>query len=137
MTHFHGKNALGNVGAALPPLQVVVSDANQNPLNGVPVNFAIVRGGESISSRTAFSNAAGIAGTVLTLPPNRATVQVLATVGDLSVTFTATAVDAPALLQDSILDGVTFNSYAPLAPASIISISGQNLAQTTIFAPTW
>jgi len=135
MTIFSGNNALGNVGAALPPLQVVVSGANQNPLNGVPVNFAIVSGGGSISSRTAFTNAAGIAGTVLTLPPNRATVQVLATVADLSVTFTATAVDAPALLQDSIVDGVTFNSYAPLAPGSIILITGQNLAQTTVFAP--
>ena len=134
MTMLSGNNGLGGVGAALPPLQVLVSDANQNPLNGVPVDFAIVNGGGSLSSRTAFTNAAGIAGTVLTLPPNRGTVQVLATVGDLSVTFTVTAVDAPALLQDSVVDGVTFNSYTALGPGSIVSITGEDLAQTTVLA---
>src|SRR5439155_752071 len=68
MTMLSGNNGLGGVGAALPPLQVLVSDANQNPLNVVPVDFAIVNGGGSLSSRTAFPNAAGIAGPVLTLP---------------------------------------------------------------------
>jgi len=134
MTIFSGNNAFGGVGTVLPPLQVVVSDANQGPLDGVPVNFAIVNGGGSISSRTAFTNTAGIASTVLTLPPNPGTVQVAATVGDLSVTFTAGAVDAPALLQDSIVDGVTFNSYTPLAPGSTVSITGQDLASTTVIA---
>ena len=134
MTIVRGNNATGAAGAALPPLQVLVSDAEQLPLSGVSVNFAISSGGGSLSARTAVTNAAGMAGTVLTLAPDPGTVRVVAASGEVSVTFTATAVSVPSLLANSVVDGVTFNSYTSLGPGSVLSISGQNLAQSTVVA---
>lgn len=127
-----GNNGIGAVGSALPPLQVMISDARQLPLQGVAVTFAIASGGGSLSARTVLTNAAGIAGTILTLPPNSGAVRVVATSGEISVTFAATAVSAPSLLADSVVDGVTFNSYTSLGPGSIIAIFGQNLAEDTV-----
>jgi uncharacterized protein (TIGR03437 family) len=46
----------------------------------------------------------------------------------MSVTFTDTAVSAPALTSTSAIDGITLNPYSSLAPGSIAAISGQNLA---------
>ena len=129
-----GNNAVGAISTALPPLQVMVTDGNQNPLSGVPVSFAITTGGGSVSARTAFTNTAGIASTVLTLPANPGRIQLLVTSANLSVVFTASAFSAPALMADSVVDGVTFNAYTSLAPGSIISISGQNLSQATLIS---
>jgi uncharacterized protein (TIGR03437 family) len=50
------------------------------------------------------------------------------------VTFTVSAITAPSLLASSVLDGVTFNPYMSPAPGSIVSITGQNLSQTTAAA---
>jgi len=129
-----GDNAVGAPGAVLPPLQIVISDANQLPLPDVLVNFAITSGGGSLSVRTVATNAAGAAGTILTLPPNPGTVKVVATSGEFSVTFTATAVLAPALLANSAVDAVTLNGYTSLGPGSIVSIFGQNLAREPVAA---
>jgi len=129
-----GNNAAGAISTALPPLQVIVTDGNQSPLSGIPVSFAITAGGGSVSARTAFTNAAGIASTVLTLPPSPGTVQLLVTSANLSVTFMASAFSAPSLMADSVVDGVTFNTYTSLAPGSVVSISGQNLSQATLIA---
>src|SRR4029077_14190036 len=73
-----------------------------------------------------------IASTVITLPPNPGVFQLVAASGGLSVTFTVTAINAPSLLANSVLDGVTFNAYMFPAPGSIISISGQNLSLATL-----
>lgn len=127
-------NVTGAAGSALPPFQVLLTDANQFPLPGVTVNFAIASGGGSLSALTAHTNTVGVASTVLTLPATPGTVRVVATSGDLSATFFATAVPQPALLANSVVDGVTFNAYTPLGPGSILSILGQNLADTTVAA---
>src|ERR1051325_10483072 len=129
-----GNNASGTVGSVLPPLQVAVFDGNRNPISGIAVNFAVNTGGGFVSARTVFTNNAGLASTVLTLPPNPGTVQLVATSGGLSVTFTITATNAPSLLANSVYDGVTFNAYMSLAPGSIVSVIGNNLSQTTVFA---
>ena len=129
-----GNNAFGAIGTALPPLQVMVTDGNQHPLSGIPVSFAITTGAGSVSARTAFTNAGGVASTILTLPPSPGKVQLMVTSANLSVVFTASAFSAPAVTADSVVDGVTFNPYPSLAPGSIVSISGQNLSQATLIA---
>jgi uncharacterized protein (TIGR03437 family) len=134
ITIVNGNNAAGMPGSVLPALQVSVTDANQNPVTGIAVTFSVTTGGGSVSVPTAFTNNAGIATTVLTLPSSPGVVQVVASSGALSVTFTLTAVNAPSIAAASIVDGVTFNAYASLGPGSIVSIGGQNLAQTTIAA---
>jgi uncharacterized protein (TIGR03437 family) len=127
-----GNNASGVAGSVLPALQVMVLDGNQKPLAGIPVTFGVTTGGGSVSVRTAFTDNSGIASTVVTLPPNPGVFQLVAASGGLSVTFTVTAINAPSLLANSVVDGVTFNPYMSPAPGSIISISGQNLSLATL-----
>ena len=126
-----GNNTSGPVGSLLP-LQVAVFDGNQNPISGIAVNFAVTTGGGFVSARNVFTNNAGTASAVVTLPPNPGIVQLVATSGTLSVTFTVSAMNAPSLLANSVYDGVTFNAYSSLAPGSIVAIIGSNLSQTTI-----
>ena len=132
-----GDNATGAAGIPLPPFTVVVSDAQNAPLPGVSVNFVITSGGGSLSARAPLTDAAGRASTVLTLPNTIGTVQVVATMGNVSVTFTATAIPnipRPSLLAGAVVNGATFGSGAPLAPGSIVSIFGRNLAESNAFA---
>ncbi|MBI2150556.1 MAG: hypothetical protein HYU27_08125, partial [Acidobacteria bacterium] len=95
-----GDNAIGGAGASLPPFQVMISDARQVPLPGVTVNFVITSGGGFLSARTVTTNEKGVATTVLTLPLTPGTVRVVATSGEVSGVFTATAVPAPSLLTN-------------------------------------
>src|SRR5262249_1025670 len=131
-----GNNGAGLPNAQLPPLQVLVSDENEIPLPGVPVAFNIVSGGGALNVRTAMTNSLGIASAVLTLPPKAVTVQVQATSGTASVMFTESAIAAPILLTDSIVDAVTFNANTSFGPGSILAISGQNLAPDAATAET-
>src|SRR5262249_31984920 len=118
------------------PLQVMVSDSKQSPLSGISVTFAIAGGGGSLSTRIAVTGATGLATTVLTLPPTPGDVKVVASVGSSSVTFTDTAVSAPSLTSDSVVDGVTLNPYTSLAPGSVLAISGRSLATAIAAADT-
>jgi uncharacterized protein (TIGR03437 family) len=127
-------NVTGAAGSAVPAFQVLLSDANQLPLRGITVSFTIASGSGSLSTQTSHTNSAGLASTVLTLPLTPGTVRVVAAAADLSVTFTATAVPPPTLLANSAVDGVTFNPYTPFGPGSIVSITGQNLAEAMLAA---
>jgi uncharacterized protein (TIGR03437 family) len=129
-----GNNAGGLPGASLPPLQVVMLDAAQAPLPGVPVTFTITSGGGSLNDREVFTDASGAASVILTLPQKPGRVEVTADSGAFSVTFVATAFSAPTLLTDSILNAVTFNPNTSFAPGSILAIAGQHLASTAAFA---
>ncbi|MBI2816755.1 MAG: hypothetical protein HYX72_07430 [Acidobacteria bacterium] len=131
-----GDNASAVVGTTIPPLVVSVLDANGAPVPGLPVSFAIASGGGSLGGTTSTTDAGGKASTVLTLPNSPATVRVTATYGSLSTTFTATAalVVAPTLMANSVVNGVTFTLAAPPSPGSIISIFGENLAQSSAYA---
>ncbi len=128
MTIAGGNDASGLPGATLPALQVLVLDNNQAPLPDALVIFTITSGGGSLSDRTVTTDASGIASVVLTLPSQPGMVQIVASIGTLAVTFTATAVAAPILLTDSIFDGITFNANTSFGPGTILLIAGQNLA---------
>jgi uncharacterized protein (TIGR03437 family) len=123
-----GPTSLTGAAGGLVPLQVLLSDANQAPLPGITVTFAISSGGGSLSAVNVHSSSTGVAKTTLTLPLTSGTVRVVASSGDLSVEFTVAVAPAPALLANSAVDGVTFNPYTPLGPGSVVYISGQNLA---------
>lgn len=127
ITIISGNNATGSAGTSLP-LQVLISDARDVPIPGATVTFAIATGGGSLSARTAPTNASGIASTTLRLPPNPGSVQVVASIQNLSAAISLTAIAAPTLFADAVFDGVTLNAYTPLGPGSILSIFGQNLA---------
>jgi uncharacterized protein (TIGR03437 family) len=125
----------GTAGTEIPPLQVLVTDSNQQPLPDVTVIFAIVSGGGSLSANTAVTNAAGIASTTLTLPAAGSVVSVSASILDLSATFTINVLSPPSLQTDSVFDAITMNPHAALGPGSIVAIVGQNLAGGTLVAP--
>jgi uncharacterized protein (TIGR03437 family) len=124
-----GGSVTGGTGTTLPPIQVKVTDAADTPIPGVQVRFTITSGGGTLSLRNVATNFAGIATTLLTLPSTPGTVRISITAGDLATTLTATAVVSPTLFADSVVDGVTFNAYTSLGPGSVVSASGQNLAE--------
>jgi uncharacterized protein (TIGR03437 family) len=129
-----GPTSLTGAAGGTVQLQVLLSDTNQAPLPGITVNFAITGGDGSLSTVATHSNSAGVATSVVTLPATPGTVQVVASCGDLSVTFTITVVTAPSLLANSAIDGATFNAYTPLGPGSVVFILGQNLSDAVVIA---
>ncbi len=129
-----GGNAQTAGTGGTQPVQVLISDASDLPVAGVPVTFAVTTGGGAVSNRTALTNALGIAATTLTLPPTPGVVGLAFTAGDLNATATVTAMSAPSLFSNSVIDGVAANPYTPLGPGSVISISGENLADGTASA---
>jgi uncharacterized protein (TIGR03437 family) len=130
-----GNDGKGLPGDSLPPLQVAVFDDAGNPLSGVPVTFTFAAGAGTLNDREVTTNASGVASVVLTLPSKPGTVQIIASVDTLSVTFTETALAAPIFTTDSVFDAVTFNANTSFGPGSILAILGQNLATTTALAP--
>ena len=137
LTVASGNNAVGPVGSVLPPLAVQMVGSDGSPIAGAAVSFAITSGGGSLSTRSAVTDTDGRASTVLTLPNAAGDVRVVATSGASSVTFTATAVQPvlPGLVSGAAVNGASFNRGAALAPGTIISIFGANLALSTASAP--
>lgn len=95
-----GNNQTGTVGAAVAPIVVFVSDAVNNPKQGVPVTFAVASGGGSLSTTTVVSGADGLASVTWTLGTTAGAQAVVATSPGLpAANFTATAeADDPASL---------------------------------------
>ncbi len=89
-----GNNQVAPAGAALAPLEVVVRDANNAPVAGVPVTWAVGSGGGAVSATSTTTGANGIASVVRTLGPGAGTQTTTATRTGLTgspVTFSATA----------------------------------------------
>jgi uncharacterized protein (TIGR03437 family) len=133
-----GNNASGAPGATLPPFVVSFQDATGAAVPGVQVNFQIMSGAGSLSPSNATSDAAGNARTTLTLPNTPGAVQLVASAGTLSVTFSATAIVTitPSLLANSVVNGITFNGGIPPSPGTILSIFGENLSSDSASAAT-
>ena len=138
LTVASGNNAVGPAGSALPPLVVLMVGSDGAPIAGAAVSFAITGGGGSLSTRSAVTDTDGRAGTVLTLPNAAGDVRVVATSGTSSVTFTATVVQPvlPGLVSGAAVNGASFNRGAALAPGTIISVFGADLALSTASAPS-
>jgi alpha-tubulin suppressor-like RCC1 family protein len=126
MTDGNNQAAAPGTAVATPP-SVTVTDANDDPVSGVAVTFAVALGGGSISGPNQTTNSSGIA-TVgsWTLGPAPGTNTLTATAPGLSgspVTFTAVA------------GGVTVTgvspSSGPLAGGTSVMITGTNFAEVT------
>ena len=94
---YAGDNQTANVNTQVPiPLRVRVLDAYGNPVPEVTVVFSVTSGGGLIVGPNGFTNALGIASIGdWTLGPTPGTNTARAAIGDLSVTFTATATAVP------------------------------------------
>lgn len=89
-----GNNQVAAAGTALAPLQVLLRDAADAPVQGVTVNWAVGSGGGSVSAATSTSGADGIASITRTLGPNAGTQTTTATRSGLAgspITFSAVA----------------------------------------------
>ena len=89
-----GNNQVAAAGTALAPLQVLLRDASNTPVEGVQVNWAVGTGGGSVSGATSTSGVDGIASITRTLGPNAGTQTTTATRSGLAgspITFSATA----------------------------------------------
>jgi Domain of unknown function (DUF4082) len=99
LSKISGDNQTGGTGTPLPnPLVVRIVNAQNNPQPGVTVNFAVIKGGGSVSPVSAVTDATGQASTILTLgsvPNGPDGMIVSATASGIgSITFSATAIPA-------------------------------------------
>ena len=121
-----GNNQSAPVGGALPnPLVVRVTDANDNPVAGVAVNWAAEVGG-SVSAPTSGTNALGLAQITRTLGLVPGPYTTTASVGGLTgspVTFTSTAtVGPPAQLAIVTQPGSPTTSGNAFSPSPVIQV---------------
>jgi hypothetical protein len=112
-----GQGATVGTAVATAP-SVLVTDANNNPVAGFTVTFAVASGGGSVTGAAATTNAAGIAtvgGWTLgtTAGANTLTVTSAGLAGS-PVTFTATGLAGPATKYV-----VTSSSYSPVAGTAV------------------
>ena len=119
---------------------VLVTDANNNPVSGTTVTFAVTGGGGSVTPASVTTNASGIAAAGWTLGTTAGTNTLTATASGLSgspVTFTATGTAGPATKYV-----VTAGTTSPVAGAST-TISAQladqygNAVGTSGITVTW
>ncbi len=139
-----GNGQTGQPSQALQPFVVRVSGANNIPIPGAAVTFAVTAGGGSLSVTQATTDATGFASTVLTLGPQQGTNTVSTSSGSLSgspLAFNALATlsgQAPTLFTGGVVNGASFRPAAAAdgntAPGSIIAIFGAELASGEISA---
>jgi uncharacterized protein (TIGR03437 family) len=136
-----GDNQIALPGASLPQaLSVSLSDSDQIVYPGAHVTFAVVSGDASVSSPDVDTDVQGIASTQLQLGMASGPVSVRASVSGtpLSVDFSLSSLGAPQVSQQAIVNGASFapvtGGMPSIAPGSIISIFGTNLAAKTAAA---
>jgi uncharacterized protein (TIGR03437 family) len=131
-----GNDQRGPVGTALAQaVTVEVLTATGQPSPGIEVTFAAANA--SVSPARVFTDAQGRASAVVVLgsTPGPATVTASATIGSArpSIEFTATATQAPPRVL-RLANGASFQD--PVAPGSIVSVGGFELAASTVAAST-
>jgi minor extracellular serine protease Vpr len=129
----------GPVGQPIPApygggLAIRAIDRYGASVRNAPVQFAAVQGGGQVISGTQFTNTAtdsnGVAFATVTLGPAAGAQQFSATVQGLTVDFTGNARVPPSISAGGIVDGAGFTAGRAVAPGSIISIFGNNFADT-------
>ncbi|MBI4464842.1 MAG: hypothetical protein HY647_09085, partial [Acidobacteria bacterium] len=133
-----GDRQVGEPGSSLPQsLKVALRDRNQIPFEGVHVEFAVTQGAATLSPLSALTDGQGTASVAVTLGEATGLITVVATVPgtSLGAQFSVFSLIKPQVPQAGVVSGASFApSPAPLAPGSIISIFGTNLAATTASA---
>jgi hypothetical protein len=134
------------IGEAVPTAPtVIVTDANNHPVPGVAVTFAITSGGGSLSSTTQRTNFTGMGSVVWTLGNTLGTNTLTAAIAGLPpVTFNATAIlsDAAVFAFDLVdPGGDTLNTFAQTtstAPAiDLLSLRGDFKRDSLILTATF
>ncbi len=125
----------GLVGTAGQPLQDLLIfklvDQFGLPVPNASVQFKVTQGSGSIVQADAATDVYGIAAASVKLGPEIGVQSFAATAGGLTVNFVDTARAQPSIGSGGVVNGASFASGQPVAPGSIISIFGANLADST------
>ncbi len=121
-----GDNQTASQGAAFKnPLAVKVLDANNQPVVGASVAFAVTQGTAFLSSPTAVTDASGVASVTATASTDTGPVAVSATLGTQSVAFALTVIP-PGPSITGFFNAAGFQQG--LAPGALVRVVGTNLA---------
>jgi uncharacterized protein (TIGR03437 family) len=128
MTIVNGNNQSVTVGNAFPQtLTVQIKDANNNPVTGVSVSFAISSGNASINPGSATTDSQGRASTTATAGSNPGAITVTASYATVSAVFSLTAIP-----QGPIVNATSFQNAASfttgLVPCGLALATGSGLA---------
>jgi uncharacterized protein (TIGR03437 family) len=127
----------GPVGLEIPAayggvLALRVIDRYGLSVPNAAVRWATVLGGGEVLTGSAYTDtttdANGLAGATVILGPSAGVQQFSATVSGMTMDFTGNARIAPAVNSGGIVDAASFTAGRAVAPGSIISIFGKNLA---------
>ena len=138
-----GNNQVAAAGTALAPLQVLLLDAADAPVEGVTVNWAVGSGGGSVSAATSISGVNGIASITRTLGPNAGTQTTTATRAGLAgspITFSAIAqVQGATQIALATVSGnnQTDTVLAPLPTPYAVLVRDQNNDPVANVTVTW
>src|SRR5262249_13296341 len=123
-----GDLAVGTAGKRLlDPLVLKLVDEFGLPIQSANVQFRVVQGGGKVVEADAATDIYGIAGALVDLGSTSGDQIFNATAGGLTATFRATALAEPKV--GGIVNGASFAQGKPLAPGSIASIFGSDLAE--------
>jgi uncharacterized protein (TIGR03437 family) len=118
-----------------PSLWLRVIDRFGTSVSNVPVIWATVSGGGRVltgpDNTSTLTDSNGVANATVVLGSTAGTQQFRATVTGRTVDFTGNARIPPAIGAGGIVDGAAFTPNRAVAPGSIISIFGTNLADFT------
>jgi uncharacterized protein (TIGR03437 family) len=128
MTIVNGNNQTVTVNNAFPQsLTVQIKDANNNPVSGATVTFAVTAGNATINPASAVTNAQGQASTVATASQNPGAITVSATYASVSATFSLTAVpQGPVVAAVNLQNSASFQTG--LVPCGLATATGSGLA---------
>jgi uncharacterized protein (TIGR03437 family) len=95
---------------------------------GLPVQFAVTRGGGVIRNADRQTDSYGIAAAEAILGPSPGPQQFMARAGGFTVTFDGTARLAPTIAPGGVVNAASFQTGPGIAPGSYISIFGTGLS---------
>ena len=130
ITGGNNQSALQNA-AFTQPLAVQVTDKSTPPkgVAGVTVSFAVQGSGVTLSANSATTDSNGNASVTATAGGSPGTVNVVASSGNLSQTFTLTVrPPGPVFGLDDLLNGASFQVQKQVAPGQILTIAGTGVS---------
>jgi uncharacterized protein (TIGR03437 family) len=130
-----GDNLIGTAGEPIPELLIVkVVDRYGQPVANAPVDFYVLDGGGAFAFdsqgqilKDSVTDPFGVAAGDVDFGPNPGFQDFGVDVGAISVDFLNDSRAKPAIA--GIVNGASFAANAPVAPGSIVSIFGDNLAE--------
>jgi uncharacterized protein (TIGR03437 family) len=128
MNILSGNNQTVTVGNAFPQtLTVQIKDANNNPVTGASVLFAVTAGNAAINPGSATTDSQGRASTTATAGSNPGAITIVASYATVSASFSLTAIpQGPIVTATSFQNAASFTTG--LVPCGLAVATGSGLA---------